>query len=134
MFSSARQVANYVKERLQEKSLSLHHIASMVVLLSDMSFFPTVNSIYASYFGSSPPARACVAVDLPKPIRIRLECLARQDPKPGGSLPSRQALHVQGLSYWAPANIGPYSQAILVCLTLLFAGLARAHQRLRSVR
>jgi len=26
----------------------------------------------------------------------------------------RQVLHVQGLSYWAPANIGPYSQAITV--------------------
>lgn len=26
----------------------------------------------------------------------------------------RQALHVQGLSYWAPANIGPYSQAVIV--------------------
>lgn len=30
----------------------------------------------------------------------------------------RQALHVQGLSYWAPANIGPYSQAIIVCFLL----------------
>ena len=26
----------------------------------------------------------------------------------------RSALHVQSLSYWAPANIGPYSQAITV--------------------
>jgi hypothetical protein len=23
-------------------------------------------------------------------------------------------LHVQGLSYWAPANIGPYSQGVVV--------------------
>jgi diphthine-ammonia ligase len=30
------------------------------------------------------------------------------------NLPPRQALHVQSRSYWAPANIGPYSQAISI--------------------
>ena len=32
--------------------------------------------------------------------------------KPTTSLPTKKALHVQSRSYWAPANIGPYSQAI----------------------
>lgn len=100
--------------QLLKYSLSLQHISSISVFLSDMALFPLVNAVFATYFGISPPARACVAVDLPLPSRIRLECLARHDPKPGDGLPSRQALHVQGLSYWAPANIGPYSQAILV--------------------
>jgi diphthine-ammonia ligase len=38
-------------------------------------------------------------------------------PSAGGSgrVQGRQALHVQGLSHWAPANIGPYSQAVSVC-------------------
>ena len=27
---------------------------------------------------------------------------------------NRQTMHVQGLSHWAPANIGPYSQAVKV--------------------
>ena len=40
-----------------------------------------------------------------------LECIAFAEHTPL----DRQALHVQGLSYWAPANIGPYSQAITVC-------------------
>lgn len=26
----------------------------------------------------------------------------------------RDVMHVQGISYWAPANIGPYSQSIIV--------------------
>jgi len=30
------------------------------------------------------------------------------------SLPTKKALHVQSRSYWAPANIGPYSQAIAI--------------------
>ena len=31
---------------------------------------------------------------------------------PSRSLPTKKSLHVQSRSYWAPANIGPYSQAI----------------------
>ena len=26
----------------------------------------------------------------------------------------RETMHVQGVSYWAPANIGPYSQSVIV--------------------
>jgi diphthine-ammonia ligase len=78
-----------------------------------MDIFPLVNAVYSGFFGSSPPARACVAVDLPHPIRVRLDCTAFVERIPT----DRQALHVQGLSYWAPANIGPYSQAITVCRT-----------------
>ena len=78
-----------------------------------MSLFARVNAIYATYFGSRPPARACVALDLPPGVRVRLDCVAYTEYDLGGP-PERQALHVQGLSYWAPANIGPYSQAIVV--------------------
>jgi diphthine-ammonia ligase len=76
-----------------------------------MDLFDSVNAVYSTFFGVSPPARACVAVDLPPPIRVRLDCVAYS----GCEHTGRQALHVQGLSYWAPANIGPYSQAIVVC-------------------
>lgn len=75
-----------------------------------MDLFVRVNQAYGSYFGISPPARACVGVDLPQGVRVRLECIAYAEQ----SSSDRQALHVQGLSYWAPANIGPYSQAITV--------------------
>ena len=78
-----------------------------------MDLFAQVNAVYATYFGTSPPARACVAADLPSPIRVRLDCIAYAE----RDLSERQALHVQGLSYWAPANIGPYSQAIIVSPT-----------------
>lgn len=77
-----------------------------------MELFPAINKAYASLFGISPPARACIAVDLPAPSRVRLECIAYAE----SQLHERQCLHVQSLSYWAPANIGPYSQAITVHL------------------
>lgn len=82
----------------------------MNIFISNMADFGRINAVYATFFGSSPPSRACVAVDLPSPYRVKLDCVAYAE----SSLADRQALHVQGLSYWAPANIGPYSQAIVV--------------------
>jgi hypothetical protein len=100
-------------DRLTEFSAGLQHIAFITVLLSDVALFPAVNTAYSSFFGTSPPARATLAVDLPSDTRIRLEVIACKDDGLESSS-RRQALHVQGLSYWAPANIGPYSQAIRV--------------------
>ena len=75
-----------------------------------MDLFAQMNAIYATFFGTSPPARACVAVNLPPPLRFQLDCIACEEEAAG----DRQTIHVQGLSYWAPANIGPYSQTITV--------------------
>lgn len=97
-------------ERLNEHGLDLSSSVNINLFIQSMDFFGRVNAIYSNFFGSSPPARACVAVDLPRDIRIRLECIAIKEK----NLLDRQSLHVQGLSYWAPANIGPYSQAIVV--------------------
>ncbi|CEL59671.1 Diphthine--ammonia ligase OS=Schizosaccharomyces pombe (strain 972 / ATCC 24843) GN=mug71 PE=1 SV=1 [Rhizoctonia solani AG-1 IB] len=102
-----------IKSFLANSDLNLQpkHIVNTVLLLSDMDLFPRVNKAYAQYFGTSPPSRACVAVDLPEGIRVRVSCIAYND-DPTSS--PRSGLHVQGISYWAPANVGPYSQAITV--------------------
>lgn len=85
--------------------------------------FTSANAAYASFFGASPPARACVGVG---GTGIRLDCIAWDGELSEtqenvvvtrgmkGETGTRKALHVQSLSYWAPANIGPYSQAISV--------------------
>ncbi|KDQ64621.1 hypothetical protein JAAARDRAFT_232962 [Jaapia argillacea MUCL 33604] len=86
-----------------------------------MSLFAQVNAVYGTFFGTSPPARACIAVDLPSPLRVKIDCVAfREDGKRDRR--DRQALHVQGLSYWAPANIGPYSQAIIADERIFISG------------
>ncbi|KAI0682865.1 hypothetical protein BC835DRAFT_1409526 [Cytidiella melzeri] len=100
-----------LRDRLKEHSLDISHCANINVFLSSMDYFPRVNAVYGSYFGSSPSSRACVAVDMSsEPFRIKLECTAYVEQ----ATSERQALHVQGLSYWAPANIGPYSQAVIL--------------------
>jgi len=83
-----------------------------------MDFFPFLNAIYATFFGTSPPTRACVAVDLPLPMRVKFDCFAYAET----DQTQRTALHVQGLSYWAPANIGPYSQAVLIDEHMFISG------------
>ncbi|RAH51470.1 putative phosphatidate cytidylyltransferase [Aspergillus brunneoviolaceus CBS 621.78] len=89
-------------------------IVFTTVLLRSMSDFPLMNSIYVSMFKKpNPPARATVAcgASLPEGVSIMVSAVVDL-----GSREQRQGLHVQSRSYWAPANIGPYSQAMSVPL------------------
>ena len=99
-----------VLERLNDYGLDLSSCVNINLFIRSMDLFGRANAVYSNYFGSCPPARACVGVDLPENIGVRLDCIAIKEKH----LSDRQSLHVQGLSYWAPANIGPYSQAITV--------------------
>ncbi|PPR07211.1 hypothetical protein CVT26_012644 [Gymnopilus dilepis] len=107
-----------LSERLGEQGLGLSQCVMINIYLSSMDLFGRVNAVYSTFFGTSPPARACVAVDLSEGIHVRLEVLAFLETRPS----DRQALHVQGLSYWAPANIGPYSQAIIAGEQVFISG------------
>ncbi|KAK2021423.1 adenine nucleotide alpha hydrolases-like protein [Colletotrichum zoysiae] len=85
-------------------------ITNTVISLSSMSDFPTVNKIYSRLFRHpNPPSRvtiSCGGLQAESAINIHLTV------KPSLGLRERNGLHVQSRSYWAPANIGPYSQAI----------------------
>jgi hypothetical protein len=108
---------------LAANEASLLDLAHLTVYLSPsaetMALFPRINAVYATYFGTSPPTRACVAVPGPQEAgaqRVKLEGVARvsQEAAAPDSDSERKALHIQSMSYWAPANIGPYSQSINV--------------------
>lgn len=60
----------------------------------------------------------CVQVPLPAGQLLQMDCLLHDwtEPLADGCFNQREALHVQSLSHWAPANIGPYSQALRVSL------------------
>ena len=125
---------------LSARGLSLPlHATHITLLLSDMALFATANAAYTTYFGTSPPSRATIAVPLPAGQRVKLDVVGFDDRPPTSDVRSapaparpasdiednkrlvgaRQALHVQSLSYWAPANIGPYSQAVIVSVSSL---------------
>ena len=63
--------------------------------------------------------RVCVEAALPPEVLFRLDCVACRD----SSEIVRRNLHVQSVSFWAPANIGPYSQAVLVSTQYTIASL-----------
>ncbi|KAJ4370569.1 hypothetical protein N0V83_005090 [Neocucurbitaria cava] len=93
------------------------------LLLRTMADFTVLNPIYGQYFSHvNPPARVTIAVGdaMPEGVDIMLSVVADKEDKDrkGRAVRAvqRQGLHVQGRSYWAPANIGPYSQAISVKL------------------
>ncbi|OAL53368.1 ATP binding L-PSP endoribonuclease family protein-like protein [Pyrenochaeta sp. DS3sAY3a] len=89
------------------------------LLLRDMADFTVLNPIYGQYFNYvNPPARVTVAVGnaMSEGVDVMLSVIVDKEErgKKGKVVRNieRQGLHVQGRSYWAPANIGPYSQAI----------------------
>jgi diphthine-ammonia ligase len=102
-----------LNDRLSKASLAFSDIAYTSVILRDMADFAAVNIAYGKCFQHpSPPARitlSCAGV-LPQDslVTISATSVAPKDGK------HRKGLHVQSRSYWAPANIGPYSQAITV--------------------
>ncbi|GAA6011492.1 hypothetical protein JCM10207_002637 [Rhodosporidiobolus poonsookiae] len=106
--------------------LSLTHLTVLLSPASSMALFPRINAIYSSYFGTSPPTRACVAVSGGegggRSWRVKLEGVARAEQDGKRRKEERRALHVQSLSYWAAANIGPYSQAVKTASRLYIAG------------
>ncbi|GAP85923.1 putative ATP-binding endoribonuclease protein [Rosellinia necatrix] len=105
-------IVDQIRRRLAECTLPATAITSSIIVLRHMSDFPLVNKHYGSLFqGPNPPSRvtiSCGSELLPKAasIAVYLSVQLRLQ------LHDRRGLHVQSRSYWAPANIGPYSQAI----------------------
>ncbi|PWY98963.1 hypothetical protein BCV70DRAFT_201181 [Testicularia cyperi] len=132
-----------IQHLLAKEGVEMTSIAHINLYLSSQSLFPAINAVYRRHFGISPPTRACVALP-------RISDWATPDSSSGASSSSstqsprftvsviafndtnnglgqtlgepRRALHVQGRSYWAPANIGPYSQAVVVAERIWIAG------------
>lgn len=96
----------------QKPPLEFAGIAYISIVLRNMTDFAAVNAGYsASFTEPNPPARITLAepsvLQEGMDVMVSLTCVR-------GSTEQRHGLHVQSQSYWAPANIGPYSQAVSV--------------------
>lgn len=114
-----------LQRELKSKGWRMSDIVLVHVYINKMEDFLALNTVYKKHFGINPPARVCVAAPLPAPHMLQMDCLLHawtpcaDDPEVCNR---REALHVQSLSHWAPANIGPYSQAYRVKELLFCAG------------
>lgn len=77
--AQARRVLDNLAAVLQAAGSSLQQIVKTTIFLADMADFATVNTIYAEYLGSDPPARSTVQVArLPRDVRVEIEAIALQ--------------------------------------------------------
>lgn len=109
--ATAEAQTRSIMEQMMARLAVDHHgpddVAYSVITLRDMADFSEVNAVYGGYFvRPNPPARVTIAcADVLTPgCLLTISITSIKGP--------REALHVQSRSYWAPANIGPYSQAI----------------------
>lgn len=74
--AQARQTLENLKSIVEASGSDMSKVVKCTVLLSSMDYFAEVNAIYAEYFPSSPPARACFAVlGLPMGALVEIEAI-----------------------------------------------------------
>ena len=108
-----KSILNSVVNALAQDNLTTSDILSTTLILRSMSDFAAVNAVYGPFFTDpNPPSRVTIACGdrLPQGVDVMLSIIA------ANKQAERNGLHVQSRSYWAPANIGPYSQAISIPL------------------
>ena len=103
------ELVQQIRELLAVTSTTPEQISNTVVFLRNMADFPKVNALYGQLFSNpKPPSRVTVSCGELLPPSGSIAIYLTIDISGG----HREGLHVQSRSYWAPANIGPYSQAI----------------------
>ncbi|KAF8819725.1 hypothetical protein IE077_004067, partial [Cardiosporidium cionae] len=96
----------------QSHGQSLKSIYHVDVYLKDLKQFEIFNTFYAAFFGEISPSRCCIETQLPMGVACRLLLTLRFGYNFLLTDPSfKTTLHVQSISTWAAACIGPYSQA-----------------------
>ncbi|MGI9355157.1 MAG: RidA family protein [Rhizobiaceae bacterium] len=61
---------------LDEAGYAVENIVRIGVWLDDPRDFWTFNSVFASYFGKHPPARACVQSSMMVDCKVEVDCIA----------------------------------------------------------
>jgi len=75
--AQTRQVLKNVSAVLSAAGTSLDSVVKTTVFITDMNDFALMNEVYAEFFTSMPPARACVEVSrLPKDVLVEVEAVA----------------------------------------------------------
>lgn len=107
---------SHLEDLLKENGLTFDNVTKIVLYIKKMSTFVNINEVYKKYFKFKPPTRICVGQLWDPGFNIMIELHGY---KPADKI---KTLHVQSVSYWAPANIGPYSQACQTQNWIHYAG------------
>uniref|UniRef100_A0A8V0XRA4 Diphthine--ammonia ligase n=1 Tax=Gallus gallus TaxID=9031 RepID=A0A8V0XRA4_CHICK len=121
---AAREAFSSLQATITSEGLKLKDIILVHLYMKSMKDFNVINSVYVTEFDLCPPARVCVETLLPDGVLFCIDCLAHSCDIATDDVLSEEKLvmHVQSISHWAPASIGPYSQSIKVGDILYCAG------------
>ena len=73
----SRQALKNVGEILKAAGMDYSNVVKTTVLLADIADFKAMNAIYAEFFTSEQPARACFQVAaLPLGVKVEIEAIA----------------------------------------------------------
>uniref|UniRef100_A0A8D3B9I9 Diphthine--ammonia ligase n=2 Tax=Scophthalmus maximus TaxID=52904 RepID=A0A8D3B9I9_SCOMX len=113
-----------LQSELDRRGWTLKDVILIHLYVRSMDDYGQLNAIYKQHFCMNPPARVCVQATLPAGQLLQIDCLLHDwtEPPQEGCFHQREAMHVQSLSHWAPANIGPYSQSVRVDESVFCAG------------
>lgn len=89
------------------QSVDTENVVMVEIVLRNISDFAECNAAYSKFFDKgSPPARSCLSCGcFPNDFSLIAVKITRGH--------RWQSLYVQSWSFWAPANIAPYSQFVL---------------------
>ncbi len=77
IIGETHQVMHNLRAILTQAGLDFGHVVKTTILLSDMSFFGDVNTVYGKYFQGNFPARETFAVKgLPKNVNVEISMIA----------------------------------------------------------
>lgn len=75
--AETRQTMENIREVLERSGSSLDRVVRCLVMLSDMSEWPRMNEVYASFFPGPKPARSALGANgLALGARVEIECTA----------------------------------------------------------
>jgi len=120
---SISSVFEKLGRELSKHGSSLGEVCKVVMYVDSLADYALLNTEYVKQFSINPPVRVCLALGaeaLPPGVRCVL-CVSGFRGE-GQGQGRRETLHVQSVSHWAPANIGPYSQGVLAGGRLCVSG------------
>ena len=75
--TQVKRVLQNIAAVLRAHGLGMEHVVKTTVFLTDLADFAEMNTVYAEYFLSNPPARSTIQVAaLPKGANVEIEAIA----------------------------------------------------------
>ena len=75
--AETRQVLDNLRAVVEAAGFTMADIVSTTVFMADLNEFARMNAVYATYFPTTPPARATVqAARLPRDVKVEIAAIA----------------------------------------------------------